>query len=426
MKLGLIPGHNNRSRGAVNYRGESEYPWATRILKMAMPYMPKIECQLFTRDNGGIAAAIKRAKEAGCIATVELHFNAASGDPSKDIEVLVDSRSPKSVKFAKYVAKRQAEEYPGFGLRHDEGAKIDPGRGGNNVAQGVKYGIEYCVLWEPQFGHERNEDAMELFEDDERFARFIGKVMTDFFTEEGLIAEDSPEVPNAEDDHVIADEEEATLDGLIEAIKNTTVFEFPNLKTICLSQYILESGRVRSELARVHYNFGGIKWRGDLGVEGVEPVIYSAHDGIDTYVKCDSYETYFKYYWAFLSRERYNGWKDAARISPVDFLEFILAKGYCPSTTYMDKIQKILPEAAVMLKDLPIEPSEIEVELPASNPHLVTAKDIWDTDGFFNKMKNLTHEPTPERIADMRDTVWPSAEKKIADLINQLVELKNK
>lgn len=405
MKIALIPGHTAASKGATNYRGESEYPWATRILKMSMKYMPKIECLLITRDNGGISEAIRRAKEEGCIASIELHFNAAVGDPDKDIEILVDSHSPKSIKFAKFLAKKEAEEYPGFGLRHDAGAKIDPDRGGNNVEQGVKYGIDYCILWEPQFGHERNADAMELFENDERFAKLLGEAVTEFFEQEGLLDSLDIEIPNAPDVNVGV-QSEATLDGLVKALKASVFNGQEKLKAICLSQFMLESGRVRSELSRVHFNFGGIKWRGDLGVKGVSPVQYIASDGLDTYVKCDSYETYFNYYWAFLSRDRYNGWKAAAEKSPMDYLKFILAAGYCPSQTYVASIEKLLPEANALLGQS--ESAPVNSDTTENKKHDLSVF-IRKMDEYFTQGQN-----TEVKYKDLQN-IWHLAKQKIID-----------
>lgn len=191
MKIALIPGHTKTSSGAENYKDESEYPWAKRVLTKAQKYMPQIGCFLITRDDIGIEGAVKKAKELGCTATIELHFNWSPNDPEKDIEILADKRLPKSIKMAKFLAKKENELYTSFGLRRDEGcfATIPSDRGGNNVAQGVIRGLEYCILWEPQFGNLRNSDAIQLFDDEEKFAKLIGESLTEFFTAEGLLVD---------------------------------------------------------------------------------------------------------------------------------------------------------------------------------------------------------------------------------------------
>ncbi len=197
MKIALIPGHTKTSSGAVNYKGESEYPWALRVLTKAIAYMPKIECVIITRDNIGIEGAVKKAKELGCIAVYEQHFNWCESDPKEDIEILADKRLPKSIKWAKFIAKKQNETYKSFGLRRDMGcfATTPSDRGGNNVAQAVTHGIEYSVLGEAQFGNLRNSDAEQIFEHDDMFAKFIGDTMTEFFTAEGLLGDAPTEKP---------------------------------------------------------------------------------------------------------------------------------------------------------------------------------------------------------------------------------------
>ena len=50
------------------------------------------------------------------------------------------------------------------------------------------------------------------------------------------------------------------------------------------AQWMLESGRATSILARDHYNFGGLKWRKEM-VPYATKIKYVAHDGEDFYCK---------------------------------------------------------------------------------------------------------------------------------------------
>jgi hypothetical protein len=79
-----------------------------------------------------------------------------------------------------------------------------------------------------------------------------------------------------------------------------------------------------------------------------------------------------------------------------------------------------MPEFRALLKskagEVPTKPLD-EVILPPSNPHL------WNPDTFFMKIDNLLANPTPARIADMRDIVMPSAKKKILSLLQKVKEL---
>jgi hypothetical protein len=40
--------------------------------------------------------------------------------------------------------------------------------------------------------------------------------------------------------------------------------QYPELRAVTLAQWMLESGRATSRLAKLHYNFGGIKWRREM------------------------------------------------------------------------------------------------------------------------------------------------------------------
>lgn len=189
-KIALIPGHTDASEGATNYKGESEYDWSSRILKMAQKYITDFESIIITRDDIGIGGAVAKAKKLGCIAVYEQHFNWAATDPKTDIEYLADSRLKKSIKWAKFMAKEESILYPGFGLRRDEGCfKTTPkDRGGSNVAVAVAQGIEYSILSEIQFGNLKNEDSMATFEHDDKTAKFVGETINRFFKLEFGIA----------------------------------------------------------------------------------------------------------------------------------------------------------------------------------------------------------------------------------------------
>jgi len=124
--------------------------------------------------------------------------------------------------------------------------------------------------------------------------------------------------------------------------------DHPKLKNITMAQWILESGWGRSELAKEHFNFGGLKWRGSLGIQGVNKISYMAHDGRTDYAKCDSIETYIQYYWKFLGRSVYVGW-ELYRNNPVEFMKYISKAGYNPDPRYPSDVLALVPEAGKLL-----------------------------------------------------------------------------
>lgn len=118
------------------------------------------------------------------------------------------------------------------------------------------------------------------------------------------------------------------------------------LREVVFAQWMLESGRGTSDLAKLHYNFAGLKWRKEMAGWAV-PVSYEAHDGKDTYCKFPTLEHFVSGYWAFLGRAPYSGWEEHAE-DPADFIRFV-GPTYATTANYADKVLALLPEAKVFL-----------------------------------------------------------------------------
>ena len=120
----------------------------------------------------------------------------------------------------------------------------------------------------------------------------------------------------------------------------------PQFKAITLAQWMLESGRMTSELARQHYNFGGLKYRPEMAPYATR-VMYNAHDGLDAYCKFATPENFISGYWAFIARAPYSGWEMRAD-SAEEYMRFI-GGIYTPSAGYADKVLALEAEAAALL-----------------------------------------------------------------------------
>jgi N-acetylmuramoyl-L-alanine amidase len=123
--------------------------------------------------------------------------------------------------------------------------------------------------------------------------------------------------------------------------------DHPQLKEVTLAQWMLESGRATSDLAKVHFNFGGLKFRPELSSHATK-ISFEAHDGVDFYCKFATLESFIKGYWAFINRAPYNGWKDHAA-SGEDYIKFI-GPIYTPTAGYADKVLQLVPEAKALLE----------------------------------------------------------------------------
>lgn len=150
----------------------------------------------------------------------------------------------------------------------------------------------------------------------------------------------------------------------IEAVANTEI-EFPHLKTACLAQAIMESGRETTDLAKIHNNHHGMKWREEM-IEVATSFYYetdSEPSGGAYFCKFGTKVDAVKGYWHFVWRPPYKGWRNH-NSSAADFLAFI-GPIWCPpgytnnwkaqhgGLNYHEYIMaKLYPEAQQLLKNI--------------------------------------------------------------------------
>lgn len=136
---------------------------------------------------------------------------------------------------------------------------------------------------------------------------------------------------------------------LVEVYRGENI-RHPNLRAVTLAQWMLESGRATSKLAKEHYNFGGLKWRKELAPFATK-ISYEASDGVDFYCKFATLESFINGYWAFLGRAPYSGWEEHADDAE-DFIHFI-GPIYTPAKNYAGKVLALVSEAEGLLSALP-------------------------------------------------------------------------
>jgi N-acetylmuramoyl-L-alanine amidase len=133
---------------------------------------------------------------------------------------------------------------------------------------------------------------------------------------------------------------------LAKAYAGATI-EFPQLRAVSLAQWLIESGRATSDLAKLHNNFAGLKWRPEMAPHATK-VSYTAHDGTDFYCAFASLDKFIAGYWAFLERSPYKGWKTHAATGE-DFIRFV-GPIYCPPNAgYAADVIRLIPEAKGLL-----------------------------------------------------------------------------
>lgn len=156
----------------------------------------------------------------------------------------------------------------------------------------------------------------------------------------------------------------ALLSELAKAYSTATI-EFPQLRAVSLAQWLIESGRATSDLATLHNNFGGLKFRPEMAPFATK-VSVAASDGTDDYCKFATLEKFIAGYWAFLERAPYKGFRSHVA-TPEDFIRFI-APIYCPpNPNYADDVLILVPEAQGLL-DKAGAPAPVPAPSPAPAP----------------------------------------------------------
>ncbi|TMV07916.1 hypothetical protein FGK63_10715 [Ruegeria sediminis] len=128
----------------------------------------------------------------------------------------------------------------------------------------------------------------------------------------------------------------------------------PTLKLITLAQWALESNFGKSELAKEHLNFSGLKFRARVNAQRplAEAVDYQAHDGWGTYCKFASLQDFIDGYWAFVSNgPMYDGWEGFAD-DPSGYVGHLHRNGFAQDPDYFDKIMQLLPRVREQVGDL--------------------------------------------------------------------------
>jgi N-acetylmuramoyl-L-alanine amidase len=137
------------------------------------------------------------------------------------------------------------------------------------------------------------------------------------------------------------------LKRLVSVYRGETI-QYPQLRAVTLAQWMLESARGTSQLAKQHYNFGGIKWRKEM-VPYATRIKYEANDGVDYYCKFATLENFINGSWAFLNRAPNSGWEEHVDTGE-DFIRFI-GPIYTPSPKYDSRVLALVPKAESLLAE---------------------------------------------------------------------------
>lgn len=113
---------------------------------------------------------------------------------------------------------------------------------------------------------------------------------------------------------------------------------YPELTTMIVSQWALESNWGNSALAKTYNNYAGIKYRPELESFAV-PVNYGAHDGYADYAAFPGLDKFINGYFTFLDRKPYQGWRMFQK-SPESWIRMI-GPIWAEDPKYVEKVMSI-------------------------------------------------------------------------------------
>jgi N-acetylmuramoyl-L-alanine amidase len=195
VKIALIVGHTPKAAGAINYKGEREFTFNSRIAALVEAQIRQqttlVEVKTFFRDEGSFAPAVAKVGKAvgdwGAKASLELHFNSFD-QPAFGCEVLVwqgAKQLAQTVAFADAMTNRFSQQ---FGIKQrgqyvDESGKRFDGvrvlttqdRGALNLKACCDQGVALVLLIEPCFANIETAESRAVFENELRYAQFIAQ-----------------------------------------------------------------------------------------------------------------------------------------------------------------------------------------------------------------------------------------------------------
>lgn len=163
MKLGVIVGHTNNSKGAwSDTLGQAEYTWNRHLAELIEDIATSVEIKTFLRDGHGIAGAYAASDAFGANLTVELHFNASHNDQATGTGVLYYPGSKNGRRFSKFLFDELSQV---LGLRDwpkGSGGVVTPFQASGQQRRGLRSlsaGRAPAALIEPFFGSNPQDSA---------------------------------------------------------------------------------------------------------------------------------------------------------------------------------------------------------------------------------------------------------------------------
>jgi N-acetylmuramoyl-L-alanine amidase len=197
-KIAIIVGHTAKSQGAVNYLGESEFNFNSRVAKKMKEHInkkyPKKNIKIFFREEGNYSAAVskvgKDVGKFGASISMELHFNSfkqvaygceilvweGAKDFKKTVKISDEITDKMSLKFK--LKQRHKHNFPGITV--GDGVKIlaTGDRGALNIKTCNDNGVTHAMLIEPCFANIESAESKSIFENEDKYVEFLAEELS--------------------------------------------------------------------------------------------------------------------------------------------------------------------------------------------------------------------------------------------------------
>ncbi len=183
--IGIIVGHNVKAQGAVNYKGETEFAFNSRValkMKEIIDAHPNFEGKIYNRVPGAgygdeIAELARLVKKDACEISVELHFNSGPKG-ALGCEILAHTKNQLAIKIADAITDQLAFKF-GLRQRDQDGVKeLKKGeRGAYNLTALEDVGVRAPILVEPCFANEKTKESQSIFEQEDLYSKILAEEM---------------------------------------------------------------------------------------------------------------------------------------------------------------------------------------------------------------------------------------------------------
>jgi N-acetylmuramoyl-L-alanine amidase len=176
--MAIVVGHDHINQGAINYLGETEYKFNSRIARyLERGLLTKeghlgLEVRIFYKDGTTERDVAKDIADWGASYALELHFNSFRGK-ARGCEILIDRHVPHfnhAFRSADKLSDRLSRIFKVFQRRIDGVFVIDSGdRGHRSLHEMSKQGVTGFIV-EPCFANKKTRESQAIFNNEQLYA----------------------------------------------------------------------------------------------------------------------------------------------------------------------------------------------------------------------------------------------------------------